>query len=133
MDYKTLIKNKSNEYNNVLPLCITVNIFDNTYKFSKLILSLENYNVNFNFLQNGTGDANDVWKLMVIGAKDGTEVTAVTSKLRFIHYLQSCILTTSGKQLPKWGFEQQEVSCNPNLRDSNGIWNVEENIFDKCK
>ncbi|XP_057652343.1 protein O-mannosyl-transferase 2 [Diorhabda carinulata] len=80
--------------------------------------------------ENGTGDANDVWRIMVVGAKVGADVTAVTSKLKFIHYLQSCILTTTGKQLPKWGYEQQEVTCNPNLRDQNGIWNVEENIFE---
>lgn len=83
--------------------------------------------------ENGTGDANDVWRVTILGAKDGTEVTAVTSKLKFVHYLQSCILTTSGKQLPKWAYEQQEVSCNPNLRDTNGLWNVEENIFEKRK
>ncbi|XP_017783092.1 PREDICTED: protein O-mannosyl-transferase 2 [Nicrophorus vespilloides] len=81
--------------------------------------------------ENGTGDANDVWRLTLIGAKDGTELTAVSGKLRIVHYLQSCILTTSGKQLPKWGYEQQEVSCNPNLRDVNAVWNVEENVFDE--
>uniref|UniRef100_A0A6P7H1P1 Protein O-mannosyl-transferase 2 n=1 Tax=Diabrotica virgifera virgifera TaxID=50390 RepID=A0A6P7H1P1_DIAVI len=81
--------------------------------------------------ENGTGDANDVWRITITGAKIGAEVTAVTSKLKFVHYLQSCILTTSGKQLPKWGYEQQEVTCNPNLRDQNGLWNVEENIFEK--
>lgn len=83
--------------------------------------------------ENGTGDANDVWRVLVIGAKEGAEVTAVTSKLKFVHYLQSCILSTTGKQLPKWGYEQQEVTCNPNLRDLNGVWNVEENLFEKCK
>lgn len=83
------------------------------------------------FIQNGTGDANDVWRINVIGAKDGTEILTVSSKLRFVHYLQSCVLTTSGKQLPKWAYEQQEVSCNPNLRDPNAYWNVEENIFEK--
>ncbi|XP_066249068.1 protein O-mannosyl-transferase 2 isoform X1 [Euwallacea similis] len=81
--------------------------------------------------ENGTGDANDVWRILVKGAKEGTEVTAVTSQLKFVHYLQSCVLTTSGKQLPKWAYEQQEVSCNPNIRDSSALWNVEENIFDK--
>ncbi|KAL1501793.1 hypothetical protein ABEB36_007053 [Hypothenemus hampei] len=80
--------------------------------------------------ENGTGDANDVWRVFIKGAKDGTELTAVSSKLQFVHYLQSCILTTSGKQLPKWAYEQQEVSCNPNIRDPNGVWNVEENIFE---
>ena len=27
------------------------------------------------------------------------------------------------------GFDQQEVTCNPNLRDPSGIWNVEDNVF----
>jgi dolichyl-phosphate-mannose-protein mannosyltransferase len=84
-------------------------------------------------LQNGTGDANDVWKVMIVGGKDKDELQTVTSKLLFVHYLQNCALTTSGKQLPKWGFEQQEISCNPNVRDMNAYWNVEDNIFEKCK
>jgi len=81
--------------------------------------------------ENGTGDANDVWRVIAVGCEDGTEITAVSAKIKFIHYLQSCVLTTTGKQLPKWGYEQQEVSCNPNLRDANGVWNVEENVFEK--
>lgn len=70
---------------------------------------------------------------MVVGGRDNEEVLTVTSKLYFVHYLQNCVLTTSGKQLPKWGFEQQEVSCNPNIRDTNALWNVEDNIYAKCE
>ncbi|XP_039757607.1 protein O-mannosyl-transferase 2 isoform X2 [Pararge aegeria] len=81
--------------------------------------------------EDGVGDANDVWKIIVSGGKDGDEIQTVRSKLVFIHYLQACALTTTGKQLPKWGFEQQEVACNPNLRDNNALWNVEDNIFDQ--
>lgn len=29
----------------------------------------------------------------------------------------------------KRGFEQDEVTCNPNRRDPNAIWNIEENIY----
>ncbi|PSN36572.1 Protein O-mannosyl-transferase 2 [Blattella germanica] len=29
------------------------------------------------------------------------------------------------------GYEQQEVSCNSNIRDKNALWNVEDNIFSK--
>ncbi|XP_049959896.1 protein O-mannosyl-transferase 2 isoform X1 [Schistocerca serialis cubense] len=81
--------------------------------------------------ENGTGDANDVWKVLIINGKDGDVVTAVSHQLRFVHYLQHCVLTSSGKQLPKWAYEQQEVSCNPNMRDKNAVWNVEDNIFSK--
>ena len=37
----------------------------------------------------------------------------------------------STKPLPKWGFEQDEVSCNPTVRDPNSLWNVEDNHFSK--
>nr|XP_049704697.1 protein O-mannosyl-transferase 2 [Helicoverpa armigera] len=80
--------------------------------------------------EDGIGDANDVWKIVISGGKDGEEVQTVRSKLMFVHYLQACVLTTTGKQLPKWGYEQQEVACNPNLRDKNALWNVEDNLFD---
>lgn len=81
--------------------------------------------------ENGTGDANDVWKVLIIHGKDGDVVETVTSKLKFVHYLQHCALTCSGKTLPKWAFSQQEVSCNPNMRDKNALWNIEDNNFAK--
>ena len=43
-----------------------------------------------------------------------------------------CVLTCNGaKQLPKWGFEQLEIACNPTQRDPNAVWNVEDNHFSK--
>jgi len=44
-----------------------------------------------------------------------------------------CVLTTTGKPLPKWAFEQGEVACNPTLRDKNALWNVEDNFFPKIE
>ncbi|XP_077300535.1 protein O-mannosyl-transferase 2 [Arctopsyche grandis] len=80
--------------------------------------------------EKGIGDANDVWRVQIIGGQDGDEVLTVTSRFRFVHYLQACTLTSAGRQLPRWAYEQQEVSCNPNLRDKNALWNVEDNEFD---
>ncbi|GIY27957.1 protein O-mannosyl-transferase 2 [Caerostris darwini] len=79
--------------------------------------------------ENGTGDANDVWRIEVMGEDKRTPVSTVTSKIKIIHYLTGCALHSDSKQLPKWGYEQMEVSCNPNLRDSNNLWNVEDNYF----
>lgn len=70
---------------------------------------------------------------MIIDGSNNDLVLTVTSRLMFVHYLQGCALTASGKQLPKWGFEQQEVSCNPNIRDRNAQWNVEDNVFERCE
>jgi dolichyl-phosphate-mannose--protein O-mannosyl transferase len=46
--------------------------------------------------------------------------------------LFQCVLTCNGaKPLPKWGFEQLEIACNPTQRDPNAVWNVEDNHFSK--
>lgn len=84
-------------------------------------------------LQVGAGDANDVWRVLIVGGRVNDTVHTVTSRLQFVHYLQNCALTSSGKQLPKWGFEQQEVSCNLNLRDQHAQWNVEDNRHKLCE
>ncbi|XP_076382009.1 protein O-mannosyl-transferase 2 isoform X2 [Megalopta genalis] len=81
--------------------------------------------------QNGTGDANDVWKVLIMNGRDGDAIETVTSKLKFVHYLHHCVLTCSGKTLPKWAYSQQEVSCNPNMRDKNARWNIEDNNYAK--
>ena len=75
-------------------------------------------------------------------------------RFRLIHYNLGCALTCTKKKLPTWyernlgfishfcliemvwifrGFEQDEVTCNPNKRDPNAIWNIEENIFPRRK
>ena len=81
--------------------------------------------------ENGTGDANDVWRVEIVGGKEGEVVNTLISRLKFHHYFVKCVLTSSGKTLPKWGFEQQEVSCNPTTRDPNSEWNVEDNTYDR--
>jgi dolichyl-phosphate-mannose-protein mannosyltransferase len=42
-----------------------------------------------------------------------------------------CSLHSHDKQLPKWGWEQMEVTCNPSSRDPNNLWNVEGNLNDR--
>jgi dolichyl-phosphate-mannose-protein mannosyltransferase len=80
--------------------------------------------------ENGTGDANDVWLVQLLDTSefDKSEVRTVISKFRLVHYLTNCALHSHSKQLPKWGYEQMEVSCNPNLLDKHTIWNVEDNV-----
>lgn len=79
--------------------------------------------------ENGMGDANDVWRVEVVGGRPGEVVQTVTTKLKLVHYLSNCALHSHNKQLPKWGYEQMEVTCSPNLRDKNTLWNVEDNHF----
>ncbi|GFY76878.1 protein O-mannosyl-transferase 2 [Trichonephila inaurata madagascariensis] len=77
----------------------------------------------------GVGDANDIWRVEIIGEDKRISVSTITSKIQLIHYLTGCALYSNSKQLPDWGYEQMEVSCNPRLHDSNNFWNIEDNYF----
>lgn len=81
--------------------------------------------------ENGVGDANDVWQVFIVNGEPNEEIKTVTSKLKFVHYLTKCALHSHSKQLPKWAYEQIEVTCNPNILDKNTVWNVEDNHFEK--
>ncbi|XP_041353357.1 protein O-mannosyl-transferase 2-like [Gigantopelta aegis] len=78
--------------------------------------------------QNGTGDTNDIWLVEIISASPGTPIQTVRSKLKLTHYYVRCVLFSHDKKLPKWGWEQLEATCNPNTRDKNAMWSVEEVI-----
>lgn len=46
--------------------------------------------------------------------------------------MQKCALHSGGVNLPKWGWEQGEVTCNPNVDDPNNLWNLETITDDRC-
>ncbi|XP_056624761.1 protein O-mannosyl-transferase 2 [Triplophysa dalaica] len=81
---------------------------------------------------NGTGDLNDLWQVEVCGGKNGDPVKVLRSKVRFLHRSTGCVLYSSGKTLPKWGWEQVEVTCSPYVKESpNSQWNIEDHINPK--
>ncbi|XP_067848247.1 protein O-mannosyl-transferase 2 isoform X2 [Heptranchias perlo] len=78
---------------------------------------------------NGTGDSNDLWRIEVVGGQNGDLIKVLRSKIRLIHVATGCILYSSGKSLPKWGWEQVEVSCSPYLKETpNSLWNIEDHV-----
>lgn len=76
--------------------------------------------------QDGHGDANDIWQISIPGAEDRAPVLVIRSQIKLIHYHVRCALQSHDKKLPKWGWEQLEVTCNPNARDPKTLWSVEE-------
>ncbi|XP_047394395.1 protein O-mannosyl-transferase 2 isoform X1 [Sciurus carolinensis] len=81
---------------------------------------------------NGTGDSNDFWRIEVVNRKFGNRIKVLRSRIRLIHLVTGCVLGSSGKVLPKWGWEQLEVTCTPYLKDTlSSIWNVEDHINPK--
>ncbi|XP_061552168.1 protein O-mannosyl-transferase 2 [Phycodurus eques] len=78
---------------------------------------------------NHTGDSNDLWRVEVCGGRKGDPVKVLRSKVRFLHKAIGCVLFSSGKTLPKWGWEQVEVTCSPYLKEtSSSQWNVEDHV-----
>jgi len=51
--------------------------------------------------ENGTGDANDVWRLVIEGAAEGEALETIRHRFKLVHYLMNCVLTTTKKNLPK--------------------------------
>ncbi|XP_062037605.1 protein O-mannosyl-transferase 2 isoform X1 [Lepus europaeus] len=81
---------------------------------------------------NGTGDSNDFWRIEVVNRKFGNRIKVLRSRFRLIHLVTGCVLGSSGKVLPKWGWEQLEVTCTPYLKETlSSIWNVEDHINPK--
>ena len=83
--------------------------------------------------ENGTGDSNDIWILEVVGEEVGAPVQALSSVIKLYHYNIKCALHSHNRQLPKWGWEQLEVTCNPSIFDGGNHWNVEYNFNDKLE
>ncbi|XP_018601636.1 protein O-mannosyl-transferase 2 isoform X1 [Scleropages formosus] len=78
---------------------------------------------------NGTGDLNDLWQVEVCGGRPGDLVKVLRSKVRLVHRSTGCVLYSSGKTLPKWGWEQVEVTCSPYLKETpSSQWNIEDHI-----
>uniref|UniRef100_A0A8C1ZBL2 Protein O-mannosyl-transferase 2 n=1 Tax=Cyprinus carpio TaxID=7962 RepID=A0A8C1ZBL2_CYPCA len=64
--------------------------------------------------------------------KKGDPVKVLRSKVRFLHRSTGCVLCSSGRTLPTWGWEQVEVTCSPYVKESpNTQWNIEDLINPK--
>ncbi|XP_070577332.1 protein O-mannosyl-transferase 2-like [Ptychodera flava] len=81
--------------------------------------------------EDGIGDVNDIWKIEIIDGPDNVYIKTVRTTVRLIHYVTGCALHSHSKTLPKWGWEQLEVTCNPHIRDKKNLWNVEDHINER--
>lgn len=83
--------------------------------------------------ESGIGDANDIWTIhkerSSVTSDEDDRIYTVKTRFRLVHYLTNCALHSHGKQLPKWAYEQMEVTCNPKLFDKNNYWNIEDNHY----
>ncbi|KAF9946117.1 hypothetical protein BGZ72_000667 [Mortierella alpina] len=77
-------------------------------------------------------DANDEWHLEIVESDSSdpegtTTLHTLRSKFKLIHANMNCDLFSHAVKLPKWGFEQQEVTCMRSAVQAKTIWVIESN------
>lgn len=83
-------------------------------------------------------DSNDNWIVHLAGPngeslpvapkrEDNPVINARVDKVIFLHPLAGCVLHSSNKVLPKWGFKQGEVTCGREVLRKHTHWTFETN------
>ncbi|KAI9006450.1 Dolichyl-phosphate-mannose-protein mannosyltransferase-domain-containing protein [Hyaloraphidium curvatum] len=77
-----------------------------------------------------TNDPNDHWVVEIVKGdpeepRSSDEVMTFRTLFRLRHRNRGCHLFSHPVKLPKWGFEQQEVTCGTGVLKSNTVWRVE--------
>ncbi|GAB5592199.1 hypothetical protein Unana1_07099 [Umbelopsis nana] len=81
---------------------------------------------------NYDGDANDYWRVEIVDHSpqdpaSGDRLKALRSVFRLIHINEGCALFSHSVKLPKWGFDQQEVTCIKGGTKPKTQWYIEQN------
>ncbi|KAI8072409.1 Dolichyl-phosphate-mannose-protein mannosyltransferase-domain-containing protein [Gongronella butleri] len=76
------------------------------------------------------GDANDFWTVAIHEANEGAKLQTLQSRFELVHALQACSLYSGTKQLPDWGFGQQEVACVQSGKVEKTTWIIEQTRHD---
>ncbi|KAI8584241.1 hypothetical protein K450DRAFT_182243 [Umbelopsis ramanniana AG] len=78
------------------------------------------------------GDANDYWRVEIVDHSSsspaaGERLQALRSVFRLIHINEGCTLFSHSVKLPKWAFDQQEVTCIKGGTMPKTQWYIEQN------
>ena len=84
------------------------------------------------------GDSNDEWKLEILDyeGKDktaGQNLHTLRSIFKLSHPNMACDLFSHSVKLPKWAFEQQEVTCMRSASRAKVTFMIETNAYSACK
>ncbi|KAF8931820.1 hypothetical protein BGZ58_007386 [Dissophora ornata] len=82
--------------------------------------------------QGFAGDANDEWRVEIVDhdtsdPEAGTMLHTLRSRFKLVHSNMNCDLFSHKVKLPKWAFEQQEVTCMRSATASKTTWMIESN------
>ncbi|KAJ1912494.1 Protein O-mannosyltransferase 2 [Tieghemiomyces parasiticus] len=91
-------------------------------------LSKEDYEVSA-YGNRTTGDIYDHWRVELVDdlAQDRPDqVRSLLTRFRLRHVSMNCLLRANRRNLPEWGYKQNEVVCDrKNRADDQTLWNVE--------
>ncbi|KAF9104382.1 hypothetical protein BGX29_001976 [Mortierella sp. GBA35] len=76
------------------------------------------------------GDANDEWRVVIVEGNDDVSTKSLHtlhSKFKLVHVNMNCDLFSHKVKLPKWAFEQQEVTCMRSAVVGKTTWVIESN------
>ncbi|KAG0305352.1 hypothetical protein BGZ98_004259 [Dissophora globulifera] len=81
------------------------------------------------------GDSNDEWRVEIVDhdgsdAASGEMLHTLRSKFKLVHANMNCDLFSHKVKLPKWAFEQQEVTCMRSAVVAKTTWVIESNHYD---
>ena len=82
------------------------------------------------------GDANDEWRVEIVEGKDeesGKYLHTLNTQFKLVHTNMNCDLFSHKVKLPKWAFEQQEVTCMRSAVLAKTTWVIESNSHANCK
>jgi len=83
------------------------------------------------------GDVNDEWRVEIVDqeGKDPQSkemLHTLQSKFKLVHTQMNCDLFSHKVKLPKWAFEQQEVTCMRSAVVAKTTWVIESNTHSLC-
>ncbi|KAF9909488.1 hypothetical protein EC991_008470 [Linnemannia zychae] len=76
------------------------------------------------------GDANDEWRVEIVEGRDeesGKFLHTLNTQFKLVHTNMNCDLFSHKVKLPKWAFEQQEVTCMRSAVVAKTTWVIESN------
>lgn len=84
------------------------------------------------------GDSNDEWRVEILDYEGkekaaGEMLHTLRSKFKLVHANMACDLFSHKVKLPKWGFEQQEVTCMRSAIRHKTTWMIESNSYTACR
>ena len=84
------------------------------------------------------GDKKDHWRVEIVGDENSvanSRVKSLTTKFRLRNMFLNCLLRSTSKSYPEWGFKQLEVACQkkPDNSSRNNHWNIEKHVNEKME